>query len=263
MPRLTQADLKNLNQNFEPRSPEELIRWAYSVFGGRLAGLSAMQQAGCMIAHMISQLQVPIPILFVDTGVNFQETLDTRDRLMGEYGVQIRTLHPRQTMAEQTAEHGVLYLTVDGQKQCCHVRKVEPLRAVSGEYDALLGSLRRAEGGKRGNTPILSLDLENNCLRINVLANVDDDAFEAYLSEHRVITNPLHEQGFTTIGCNRCTTPVMPGEPARAGRWRHLGPWSMYCGINPTDLMEASEQFIDLPQSLIDRILGLESDFAI
>jgi len=80
---------------------------------------------------------------------------------------------------------------------------------------------------------------------------------------HNVIVNPLHAQGYATIGCNRCTTPVLPNEPQRAGRWRHLGSWSMYCGINPTDFERDSAIAIDISQDLIDRILGRRTDFVI
>ena len=90
-----------------------------------------------------------------------------------------------------------------------------------------------------------------------------DEQMAAYIHDHNVIINPLHAQGFATIGCNRCTTPVMPNEPKRAGRWRHLGPWSVYCGINPADREAGAKQAIDLPQELIDRILGRETDFVI
>ena len=102
-----------------------------------------------------------------------------------------------------------------------------------------------------------------NLLRINPLANMTDEQMAEYIAGHNVIVNPLHEQGFTTIGCNRCTTPVLPNEPPRAGRWRHLGPWSVYCGINPSDTDEETSQAVDFPQDLIDRILGQMTDFMI
>jgi phosphoadenosine phosphosulfate reductase len=263
MSRLSQARLMPLNKTFEERTPEELLRWAKETFGNRVAAISAMQESGSVICHMLHRLQLNIPVLFVDTGVMFQETLDTRDRLAREYGLNIRTLHPKQTMAEQTAELGVLYLTVDGQKECCHRRKVEPLLGTKGEFDALIGSLRRSDGGKRGDCPIISVDVEMNAVRLNPLAMFDDEHLHAYIDQHAVITNPLHKQGYSTVSCNRCTTPVMPQEPKRAGRWRHLGPWSVYCGINPTDMDEETSAAIDLPQDLIDRILGQKTDFMI
>ncbi|MCA9059574.1 MAG: phosphoadenylyl-sulfate reductase, partial [Planctomycetaceae bacterium] len=206
---------------------------------------------------------VPMPVLFVDTGVLFPETLQTRDELIRQYGLEIRTLHPELTMAQQTEKHGVLYLSPEGQKQCCEMRKSEPLDAVKGEFDALIGSLRRSDGGRREGCPILAIDTRLNCLRVNVLVNFDDDQMTNYIDHHQVVLHPLLQQGYTTIGCNRCTTPVLPGEPNRAGRWRHLGPWSVYCGINPTDLDPERSPAVDFSQDLIDRILGRQTDFMI
>lgn len=263
MPRLSQADLIDLNRTFEDRTPQELLQWTSQIFGDRVAALSSMQRSGNTVCHMLHSLPIRMPVLFVDTGVLFEETLQTRDRIAQEYGLEIRTLHPEKTMAEQTAERGVLYLTPDGQKECCELRKSAPLDAVKGQYDALVSSLRRSDGGARGACPILSIDTRLNCLRVNPLVNFDDDQLSSYISEHEVITNPLHEQGYATIGCNRCTTPVLPAEPKRAGRWRHLGQWAVYCGINPTDLDPERSPAVEFSQDLIDRILGRETDFMI
>lgn len=263
MPRLTQADLVTLNRTFDERSPEELLQWTKEIFGNRVAAMSSMQESGNVICHMLHSMPIEMPVVFVDTGVLFQETLDTRDRLASQYGLTIRTLTPTMSMEEQTRQFGVLYLTPDGQKQCCEMRKSEPLDAVKGEYDALVSSLRRSDGGRRGVCPILAVDPRLNCLRVNPLANYSDEQLESYIREHDVILNPLHSQGYSTIGCNRCTTPVLPGEPKRAGRWRHLGPWSVYCGINPTDMDPERSPSVDFPQDLIDRILGRQTDFMI
>jgi len=222
-----------------------------------------MQRTGSVICHMLKTIPVRVPVLFVDTGVLFEESLATRDRIAREYGLEIRTLLPEQTMEQQTTELGVLYLTPEGQKQCCELRKSAPLDAVADQFDGLIGSLRRADGGQRGSCPIVSVDPRLNVVRINPLVNVTDEELDSYVSDHQVIVNPLHEQGYSTIGCNRCTTPVLPGEPRRAGRWRHLGPWSVYCGINPTDLDPERSPSVDLPQDLVDSILGRRTDYVI
>jgi len=263
MPRLTQADLADLNNTFEERTPQELIEWAASVFGDRLAAISSMQRTGSVICHMLSTMNRNIKVLFVDTEVLFPETLQTRDRIMKEYGLEIVTLSPKQTMEEQTAELGILYLDPEGQKKCCDLRKTQPLLEVSDQYDALIGSLRRSEGGPRAQCPILAIDPPANCIRINPLVNFDDQQLEEYIEENNVILNPLHSQGYASIGCNRCTTPIMPNEPKRAGRWRHLGPWSVYCGINPTDLSNDTSSAVEFSHSLIDRVLGRETDYMI
>lgn len=263
MPRLSQADLVELNRNFEERTPQELLLWAKEIFGDRVAAMTSMQEAGNVICHMLHAVPVSMPVVFVDTGVLFQETLDTRDELIRQYGLDISTLVPGLTMQEQTEKYGVLYLSAEGQKECCEMRKSAPLDAVKGQYDAMIGSLRRADGGRRGSCPILAIDTRLNCLRVNPLVNFSDEQMDEYIQRNNVILNPLHQQGYSTIGCNRCTTPVLPGEPKRAGRWRHLGPWSVYCGINPTDLDPEKSPSVDFPQQLIDRILGRETDFMI
>ena len=260
---LTQKDLKDVNESLDDHSPKELLEWAWGMFGERGGILSAMQKAGSVVCHMAQSLGVKMDVVFVDTGVMFQETLDTRDRIQSEYGLRVVTLHPDLTMEEQTRELGVLYLTKEGQEQCCDLRKTSPLLKAKGRYDCLIGSLRRSEGGNRARVPVLAIDPKMNCVRVNVLANLSDHDFEHYINTHSVIVNPLHLQGYDTIGCNRCTTPVLSGEPPRAGRWRHLGPWAMYCGINPTDVKGGTDKSIDLPQPLIDKILGRTTDFSI
>ncbi len=260
---LKQADLAALNASMEERSPQEILRWAVSVFGDRLAILSAMQQAGSVVCHMASTANQRLPVLFVDTGVHFQETLTTRDRISKEYGLEVISLVPELTMEEQTAKLGILYLNVDGQLKCCDMRKTQPLLQARGRYDGLIGSLRRSDGERRSNLPILAIDKSMSCVRVNILANFEDHEMRDYIDNNNVIINPLHLQGYSTIGCNRCTTPVMPDEPKRAGRWRHLGPWAMYCGINPTDVRRPESEAIDLPTDLVDRLLGRKVDFAI
>jgi phosphoadenosine phosphosulfate reductase len=260
---LTQADLANLNSTMESRTPQELLAWAKTTFGDRVAILSAMQRAGCVVCHMAHSKQFALPVLFVDTGVLFPETLATRDRISREYGLPMVTLTAELSMEEQTEKYGVLYLTPDGQTQCCEMRKTDPLVRIAGRYDALVASLRRGDGERRSKVPILAVDPRMNALRVNILANMTDQQLADYIREHNVITNPLHAQGYATIGCVRCTTPVLPDEPKRAGRWRHLGPWAMYCGINPTDLNGGTDKAINLPDELIDRILGRKVDFTI
>ena len=263
MASLSQGDLADLNVSMEERTPVELMKWAKQLFGSRVAILSAMQRAGNVVCHMAYANKIDMPVLFVDTEVLFPETLATRDRIVRDYGLNVITLKPELSMEAQTAQHGVLYLSPDGQERCCDMRKTQPLLKTRGNYDALVSSLRRGDGEKRSRVPILAVDPRMNCLRVNILANFHDQEMTDYITTNQVIINPLHAQGYGTIGCNRCTTPILPEEPKRAGRWRHLGSWAIYCGINPTDLDRGTDKAIDLPQPLIDRILGRKTDFMI
>jgi phosphoadenosine phosphosulfate reductase len=143
-------------------------------------------------------------------------------------------------MTEQIAAEGVLYLSPEGQERCCELRKSAPLLGVKGRYDALIGALRRGEGGAREAVEPFGLDLDMGALRVHPFAALSSAELDAYLAAHPdVVVNPLHSMGFPTIGCFPCTTPVLPDEPERAGRWRHLAS-VQYCGINPIDGAEGA-----------------------
>ncbi|HEX9294637.1 MAG TPA: phosphoadenylyl-sulfate reductase [Polyangiaceae bacterium] len=245
--RVSRRDLESVNGRLEGKAPIEILTWVHRTFGDRAAILSSMQRAGTVLCHMADRAGLPFDVIFVDTGVLHQETLRTRDELARTHPhLRVTTLSPERTFAEQTRDEGLLYLTKEGQERCCELRKNAPLRAIAGRYQALISALRRGEGGARARIGVVEIDPEMGALRVHPFAGLTREALEAYASVHGdVVLNPLHAMGFPTIGCFPCTTPVLPGEPERAGRWRHLAGVE-YCGINPTDRARGSEPFIDL-----------------
>lgn len=254
--RLTPADLVAVNQRFERATPEQILRFAHETFGDRVALLSSMQRAGLALAHLADRTGLSFDVLFVDTGVLHQETLHARDRLAATHPrLRLRTLQPNATFLEQTAAEGVLYLTPEGQARCCDLRKSKPLLAEKGRYDALVGALRRGEGGKRSRVDVFAIDPDLNALRIHPFAHQSEGDLAAYADAHPdVVENVLHRMGFPTIGCFPCTTPVRADEDERAGRWRHLEA-VRYCGINPTD-GDGPPAAIDLAEGYREALLG-------
>ena len=234
--RVTDRDLATLNDRFRDAVPLEILRFVGETFGDRAALLCSMQRGDTALCHLAARAGCLADVLFVDTGVLHAETLATRDAVAAAHpGLRVVTLRPAHTFAEQTAELGVLYLSKEGQERCCDLRKSAPLLALRGRYDALLTPLRRSEGGARAGVLPFGLDPAMNALRVNPLAWLPAGGLEDYLAAHpEVVTHPLHAMGFPTIGCFPCTTPVLPDEPERAGRWRHLAAVA-YCGINPID----------------------------
>jgi phosphoadenosine phosphosulfate reductase len=234
--RITETLLEDLNERFYGRAPVEILRFASEVFGARAAILSSMQRAGTALCHIADRAGLSFDVLFVDTGVLHAETLATRDALAASHPhLRMETLKPDRTFAEQTVADGLLYLTREGQVRCCDLRKMAPLLSVKGRYDALIGAIRRDEGGARSRVRVFEIDPAMNALRIQPLSALSGKALDAYIAQHPdVVVNPLHAMGFPTIGCFPCTTPVRPDEPERAGRWRHLAGVA-YCGINPFD----------------------------
>jgi phosphoadenosine phosphosulfate reductase len=245
--RVRDRDLNRLNDRFRDAAPIDVLRFARETFGERAAVLCSMQRVGTALCHLADRAGLGFDVLFVDTGVLHAETRATRDALAASHpNLRVVTLHPERTFAEQTATEGVLYLSREGQERCCELRKSAPLYALRGRYDALLSTLRRAEGGARAGVQPFSLDPGMNALRVHPFASLDDAQLGAYLAEHPdVVDNPLHSMGFPSIGCFPCTTPVLPDEPERAGRWRHLA-GVQYCGINPVD-RGAGDVSIELP----------------
>jgi len=245
--RLSRKDLQTISSRLEACSPLDILKWAHETFGERAAILSSMQRAGTVLCHMANQGGLSFDVVFVDTGVLHNETLQTRDELARTHTkLHVVTLTPERTFADQTRDEGLLYLSREGQERCCDLRKSAPLRAIRGRYDALVSALRRGEGGARAKIGVVDIDEEMGVLRIHPFVNFGKDDLDAYArTQPGVVVNPLHAMGFPTIGCFPCTTPVRPDEPERAGRWRHLAGVE-YCGINPTDRQGHAEPAIEI-----------------
>lgn len=254
--RVTVQDLEPLNRRFEGAPPLEILRFASEVFGERAAILSSMQRAGTALCHLADAAGLRLDVLFVDTGVLHAETLATRDALERTHrSLRVVTLTPQRTILEQTRDEGVLYLSPEGQERCCDLRKSAPLLAQRGRYDALIAALRQDEGGSRARVKPFTLDVAMNALRVHPFARLTRDELDAYFAAHPdAVENPLHQLGFNTIGCFPCTTPVLPGEPDRAGRWRHLASVA-YCGINPGDRAAAAGS-VDLDDRYAAALMG-------
>ncbi len=251
--RVTTKDLDKLNERFAGAPPLDVLRFVHAEFGPRSAILSSMQRAGTVLCHMADRAAMNFDVLFVDTGLLHPETHQTRELLVKTHPhLNVISLHPERTFARQIAEEGVLYLSREGQERCCDLRKAEPLLQVRGRYDAVIGALRREEGGARSRTKTFQLDPRLGTLRVHPFVLFTKALLDQYVVDHPdCVVNPLHSMGFRTIGCYPCTTPVLPGEGRRAGRWRHLLNVE-YCGINPMDVglgdgsIELDDRYADL-----------------
>jgi phosphoadenosine phosphosulfate reductase len=167
--------------------------------------------------------------VFLDTGYHFEETLRTRDELQRRTGLPLLNITPRQTVAEQDAEHGAELWRRDPDL-CCRLRKVEPMEEMLLGYDAWITGLRISVAPHRAGTPIVEFDERRGVLKIAPVLDWSDDDLLRYTLENDVVVNPLIYQGYPSIGCEPCTHPVAEGEDPRAGRWRGLG--KNECGLH-------------------------------
>ena len=230
---LAEALVADLNERFETAAPPEIVRWAVAEAGlGRIAIASAFQAEGTCLIHMATQVDPDVPILFLETGFHFAETLAFKERLTEKLSLNVVDLVGGYTVEEQSAAFGSRLYERDP-KLCCQLNKVAPFdRALRG-YDAWLTSMRRDSAWTRRNTPIVAqTEFEDGTtlVKVNPIANWTRQQAWGYLKEHDLPHNPLYDLGYAQVGCAPCTRSVWLGKSERAGRWD--GSQKVECGIH-------------------------------
>ena len=228
----TATDLRTLaleaGHDLEGALPHDVLRWAWQTFGSRFALTSSMGDA--VLASLASDvLPEPVDVLFLDTGYHFAETLATRDRVAATLRVNVVTVRPHLSVAQQNGRYGQSLYARDPDL-CCALRKVRPLDSALEPYEAWGSGVRRDESPSRSGTPVVGWDAERHKVKVNPLACWTADDVAAYVAERDVVVNPLVHRGFASVGCAPCTRPVRRGEDARAGRW--AGRDKTECGLH-------------------------------
>lgn len=200
----------------ESATATEILEWATEHFGSRWCVTSSMADA--VLPHLASSVQPGIDIVFLDTGYHFAETIGMRDAVAAVLPVNVRTVLPLATVAEQNAEHGER-LHDRNPDLCCALRKVEPLERALAPYQAWASGLRRADSASRAGTPVLDWDEKRSMVKLNPIAAWTDEQVDRYIADNGILVNPLLSDGYGSIGCAPCTRRLLPGEDARAGRW--------------------------------------------
>ncbi len=228
---LVEADLRALadeaNAWLADASASEIIAWAREQFGDGLVVASSM--ADTHLVHLAQAAAPGIDVLFLDTGYHFAETIGTRDAVAQAYQVNLISIAPRQTVAEQDAEHGPK-LHDRNPDQCCALRKVEPLERGLKPYAAWINGMRREESPTRADIRVVDYDAKRNMIKISPIAAWTQADVDAYVEDNQVLINPLFFDGYTSIGCEPCTRRPLPGEDPRAGRWAGFG--KTECGLH-------------------------------
>ena len=227
----TEAELQDLASHagaeLELAPTEVIIEWAVATFGDRFCITSSMADA--VLAHVASAVAPGIDVVFLDTGYHFAETIGTRDAVEATLPVNLRTVGPKQSVAEQDAEYGKDLFARDPDL-CCALRKVAPLNDALEQYDAWATGLRRQETHDRVIAPVIGWDEKKRKVKVSPLARWSNDDVERYITENNVLVNPLQYDGYPSIGCWPCTRRVDPGEDPRSGRW--AGTSKTECGIH-------------------------------
>jgi len=181
---------------------------------------SSFQAEDMVLVDLVREQQPEIPVLFLDTGYHFRETYEYRDRMAQAWGLNLVNLLPRQTVAEQESEFGILYRSAPD--KCCGFRKVEPLFAAVAGYDIWFTGLRREQSPTRANLqPVdnFKLPAGKELKKVSPLAMWTNRDVWAYLKERDIPALPLYDQGYTSIGCEPCTSRPLSEDDLRSGRW--------------------------------------------
>lgn len=215
---------------------KELLAWAIAEFGDRVALASSFGAEDVVLIDMLRGLTPAPRVFFLDTGRLHQQTYDLVDRVTARYGITIHTYVPRTEALQELVSnkgHNSFRASVEDRRQCCRVRKVEPLaRALLG-MDAWITGLRQEQSPTRSRLGAVETDdAHGGITKINPLAEWSEEQVWDYIRAHNVSYNELHDRGYRSIGCACCTRPVQPGEDARAGRWWWESPEHKECGLH-------------------------------
>lgn len=214
--------------DLEGRSVDEILAWAVAHLP-RITFATGFGAEGCVIIDHIARAKLPIDLFTLDTGLLFPETYDLWERLEDHYGIAIRAVRPVDSVAQQAVTHGDALWTRDPDR-CCERRKIEPLRAELASFDAWITAIRRDQTPERADAQVVERDRRFDLVKINPLVTWTHDDVWAHIYANDVPVNPLHERGYPSIGCQPCTSAIVPGENLRAGRWR--GGAKRECGLH-------------------------------
>lgn len=225
----TRERLEEANAALSQAQPEEVLRWAVAMFHPRLTMATAFGAEGCCILHMLAAIEPAVRIFNLDTGYQFRETMEVRERIKERYGIEVEMVRPELTVPEYEAEHGGPLYTLRPD-QCCHDRKIAPLHQAVVGYDAWISAIRKDQTGHRAVAGVVQWDAKFGLVKINPLLQWTRKEVWKFILDHEVPYNTLHDQGYPSIGCWPCTVAVKDGEDERSGRW--AGQVKKECGLH-------------------------------
>ena len=220
-------DIEQIN-NSETQSPPDILAWSWETFRPHVVVSTSFQTQSVALLHMVSQVCPEMPVIFVDTGYHFPETLAFRDELQRQLDLNVQTVHPDPEIRQRRANAaGPLY--VRDPDLCCRIHRVEPMACALAGIEAWVSGVRRDQTHHRQKIQVVSRR-DDGLIRIHPLANWTKRDLEVYIDRHALPMHPLSSQGYTSIGCAPCTRPPSDGEDERSGRW--AGTDKTECGLH-------------------------------
>jgi phosphoadenosine phosphosulfate reductase len=227
-----QDELARASEALETADPADIVRWAADRYGNRLTMATAFGPEGCLIIHWLATIAPKTFVFNLETGYQFAETLELRDRIARRYGIEVSLERPDLSVEDYERLHGGPLHGTDPNR-CCADSKIAVIRRVLTRFDAWMSGIRRDQSADRSVAPIVGWDRKFGVVKISPLANWTKARVWDAIVREDIPYNPLHDQGYMSIGCWPCTRQVTFGEDERAGRWS--GTAKTECGLHSRD----------------------------
>jgi phosphoadenosine phosphosulfate reductase len=235
IPTYTAEQVADASASLAEASPQGILRWAVDTFGSRLTMATAFGAEGCCLIHMLADIDPTVRVFNLDTGYQFPETLQLRERIKKRYGMEVEFIRPELTVAEYEEEHGgPMYR--HRPDQCCYDRKILPLRRAVFGYEAWISAIRADQTEHRQAASVVQWDAKFDLVKINPLLRWTKKDVWSFILRHDVPYNPLHDRGYPSIGCWPCTQAVAEGGDERDGRW--AGTRKKECGLHVIEVQD-------------------------
>lgn len=226
-------------KDLETKSAQEIVAWALETYGDKIALASSFSIEDVAVIDMMMKVRKDARIFTLDTGRLNQETYDVMDAIKSKYDIKLEVMFPeREAVETMVREKGFnhFYDSIENRKECCKVRKVQPLRKMLSTLDGWITGLRSEQAVTRSDTPVVEIDEAfGGIAKVNPIISWSEEQTKAYLKENNVPYNALHDKGFPSIGCAPCTRAIKKGEDLRAGRWWWEDPKFKECGLHAKD----------------------------
>lgn len=230
-------DLELVNASLEKAQTEEVLKWALKAFPDEIAMSSSFQSQSLPLLHIVANTLPQLPILFLDTGYHFPDTIAYRDHLTQIWDLNLVILRAEPGQ-DDSVHQGSRPLYLTNPDLCCSLHKVAPMRSAVARYRAWISGIRRDQAASRANARVVEV-MEDRRIRIHPMLNWTQQDIQRYIEEHKLPEHPLSARGYTSIGCAPCTRPPLPGGDLRSGRWTGTG--KTECGLHSTLRDSATE----------------------
>ncbi len=232
----TEADVDELNRQLAGKSAEDVVRWAGENYGPEIKFANSFGAEDVALMHIIAKIAPNIRVFTLDTGRLNDETYQVMDATRFKYpDIPIEVMFPDSDKVEAlTREKGFFSFreSVELRKECCAIRKVQPLKRALADASAWMTGLRRDQSVTRTDTPTVEWDEGNAMVKVNPLIDWSNEDVWAYIKANKIPYNKLHDQHYPSIGCAPCTRAIKDGEDIRAGRWWWENPEFKECGLH-------------------------------